>query len=77
VLEAREEATLLAEPTALFSARVDPRTRAEVGQTLELAVDPSRFHFFDPASGTSLLDGRQAPAAAVPMDLTTSAAGQR
>ncbi len=77
VLEAREEATLLAEPTALFSARVDPRTRAEVGQTLELAVDPSRFHFFDPESGTSLLDARRAPAAAMPMDLTTSAVGRR
>jgi multiple sugar transport system ATP-binding protein len=72
LLEAREEATLLAEPTALFSARVDPRTRAEVGRTLELAVDPSRFHFFDPASGTSLLRG--APRS---MDLTTAVAGLR
>ena len=70
LLEAREEATLLAEPTALFSARVDPRTRAEVGESLELAVDPSRFHFFDPESGTSLLHGTPAP-----MALTT-AAGQ-
>jgi multiple sugar transport system ATP-binding protein len=70
LLEAREEATLLAEPTALFSARVDPRTRAEVGGSLELAVDPSRFHFFDPESGTSLLHGTRAP-----MALTT-AAGQ-
>jgi multiple sugar transport system ATP-binding protein len=71
LLEAREEATLLAEPTALFSARVDPRTRAEVGQTLELAVDPSRFHFFDPGSGTSLLRG-----ALEPMDLTTTAVAE-
>jgi multiple sugar transport system ATP-binding protein len=77
LLEAREEATLLAKPTALFSARVDPRTRAEVGQTLELAVDPSRFHFFDPVSGASLLRGTPAAAAVAPMDLTTSAAGPR
>jgi multiple sugar transport system ATP-binding protein len=70
LLEAREEATLLAEPTALFSARVDPRTRAHVGESLELAVDPSRFHFFDPEAGTSLLR------TSTPMALTT-AVGQR
>ena len=67
LLEAREEATLLAEPTALFSARIDPRTRAEVGGTLELAVDPSRFHFFDPASGATLLRSARES-----MDLTTA-----
>jgi multiple sugar transport system ATP-binding protein len=77
LLEAREEATLLAEPTALFSARVDPRTRAEVGKELRLAVDPSRFHFFDPDSGTSLAGGKSDPAAVERMDLTTTAAGQR
>jgi multiple sugar transport system ATP-binding protein len=51
-----EEATLLAEEKALFTARVDPRTRAHVNETLRLAVDPERFHFFDPASGASLLE---------------------
>jgi multiple sugar transport system ATP-binding protein len=73
LLEAREEATLLAEPTALFSARLDPRTRAEVGAMLELAVDPSRFHFFDPESGLSLLRKRPVSDAVEPMDLTTAA----
>jgi multiple sugar transport system ATP-binding protein len=72
LLEAREEATLLAEPTALFSARVDPRTRAHVGRALELGIDPSRFHFFDPATGTSLLR-----TAFAPLDLTTTVAAQR
>jgi multiple sugar transport system ATP-binding protein len=72
LLEAREEATLLAEPTALFSARMDPRTTAEVGRTLELAVDPSRFHFFDPASGATLLRPVRES-----MDLTTAAATGR
>jgi multiple sugar transport system ATP-binding protein len=52
-----EEESLLAEETALFSARVDPRTRARVRERLALAVDPSRFHFFDPATGTSLVGG--------------------
>ena len=75
MLESQDEATLLAEPTALFSARVDPKTRARVGETLELAVDPSRFHFFDPETGRSLLQGKTARSADVRMDLTTSAAG--
>jgi multiple sugar transport system ATP-binding protein len=70
MLEAQDEATLLAEPTALFSARVDPKTRARVGESLELAVDPSAFHFFDRDSGKALV----AEAAAERMDLTTTAA---
>jgi multiple sugar transport system ATP-binding protein len=46
-----EQATLLAIEKALFTARVDARTTARVGENIELAVDPSRFHFFDPATG--------------------------
>jgi multiple sugar transport system ATP-binding protein len=78
MLEAQDEATLLAEPTALFSARVDPQTRAQVGGTLELAVDPSRFHFFDAVTGRSLLrqEPRSEAAADEPLDLTTSTAGR-
>ena len=52
-----EEATLLAIEKALFTARVDARTAARVGGPLRLAVDPQRFHFFDPE------DGRQFAAA--------------
>ena len=54
ILEATADETLLPADQALFTARVDARTRARVGETLELAVDPSRFHFFDPASGARL-----------------------
>jgi multiple sugar transport system ATP-binding protein len=54
-----EDASLLAEERALFSARVDPRTAARVGGRLRLAVDPGRFHYFDPATGASL--AAQAP----------------
>jgi multiple sugar transport system ATP-binding protein len=39
----------------LFTARVDPRTNARVGDQVCLAVDPARFHFFDPDSGVSLV----------------------
>jgi multiple sugar transport system ATP-binding protein len=49
-----EDATLLADEESLFTARVDPRTRARSGGRLTLAVDPARFHFFDPDSGDSL-----------------------
>ena len=50
VLEAHDEA-ILPGNQALFTARVDARTRAQVAGKLQLAVDPSRFQFFDPASG--------------------------
>ena len=56
-----DEATLLAIEKALFTARVDARTAAHVGDKLRLAVDPRRFHFFDPATGASLLRREPAP----------------
>jgi len=51
VLETASEGGLLATDRALFTARVDARTGARVGGTLELAVDPASFHFFDPGTG--------------------------
>jgi len=50
-----EEAELLTGEGALFTARIDPRTTVRVGDRLCLAVDPARFHFFDPKSGVTLL----------------------
>jgi multiple sugar transport system ATP-binding protein len=50
-----DDATLLAEHDSLFTARVDPATKALVGDTLELGVDPAKFHFFDVSTGRSLL----------------------
>ena len=50
-----DEGTLLAQEQALFGARVDPRVNAVVGRSLTLAVDPTRFHFFDVETGYSLL----------------------
>jgi hypothetical protein len=43
-------------------ARVDARTKARVGDTVRLAVDPSRLYFFAPDSGESMLDGAVAAA---------------
>ena len=60
-LQARtEDATLLADVDSLFTARVDPRTHARAGGRLTLAVDPARFHFFDPETGESLHAAPQA-----------------
>ncbi len=48
-----------AEPLAgegtLFTARVEPDTTARVGDRVRLALDPARFHFFDPETGRSLV----------------------
>jgi len=54
VLEAAGEQGLLLSDSALFTARVDSRSPARVGQRLELAVDPKRFLFFDPDTGARL-----------------------
>ena len=54
VLESASEEGLLPADRALFTARVDARTRAEVGATVQLALDPARFHYFDPATGARL-----------------------
>jgi multiple sugar transport system ATP-binding protein len=62
VLEGGEEdATQLAgRDRALFTARVDPRGRAHVGERLRLAVDPGRFYFFAAETGETLLNGSAA-----------------
>jgi multiple sugar transport system ATP-binding protein len=40
-----------------FLARLSPRTGAKEGEPIELAVDVSRFHFFDPDSGLGIYGG--------------------
>jgi multiple sugar transport system ATP-binding protein len=49
---------------SLFTARVDPGTAARPGTPLRLAVDPSRFHYFDPLSGLRLAAAPQPVAVA-------------
>jgi multiple sugar transport system ATP-binding protein len=53
--EGEEDARLIASEGALLNARIDSRTRARVGGSLRLVVDPARFHFFNPETGASLL----------------------
>ena len=49
-----EEEALIAGDRAVFTARVDPRTRARQGGSVRLAVDPAGFYYFDPETGASL-----------------------
>jgi multiple sugar transport system ATP-binding protein len=58
--EADEEEVLIGEARTHFTARVDPQTSARPGRPLRLAVDPSRFHYFDPETGARLA-GTAAP----------------
>ncbi len=51
----KERAVLLAaDQHALFTAEVSESTQVRVGDRLRLAVDPSRFHFFDRETGDAL-----------------------
>ena len=60
---ADEDASLVVEEGALLTARVDPRTAARVGDRMAIAVDPLRLHFFDAATGASLLSRETTPVA--------------
>jgi multiple sugar transport system ATP-binding protein len=56
-----EDAVLLAPGATIFTARVDPRSEAAPGRTLRLAVNPARFHYFDPETGANLGPGETRP----------------
>ena len=57
-----ETATLpLTANKALWTARVNARSRIQPGQQVELAVDTRSLHFFDPSTGLSI--GHRAQAA--------------
>jgi multiple sugar transport system ATP-binding protein len=56
--EGAEDILPLIAERAQFCARVDARTRATPGQRVRLAVDPDRFHFFDPATGLAITTDR-------------------
>jgi multiple sugar transport system ATP-binding protein len=40
-------------------ARLNPRTRAQKGEQIELVVDTHRLHFFDPADGSGIYEDEQ------------------
>jgi multiple sugar transport system ATP-binding protein len=45
-------------------ARLNPRTRAQEGQPIELVVDTRRLHFFDPGDGSAIHENAPAASAA-------------
>ncbi len=50
------------QPRARFCARVDARSTCRPGQAVTLSLDPERFHFFDPATGSAIDASRAVPA---------------
>jgi multiple sugar transport system ATP-binding protein len=62
--DGEEDEALMAVEGSLFTARVDPGTAAQPGSPLRLAVDPSRFHYFDPETGLRLEHNRALAVAA-------------
>jgi multiple sugar transport system ATP-binding protein len=54
VSDEEEELIPLIVDRCQFCARVDPRTPCRPGDTIRLAVDPSRFHFFDRDTGRAI-----------------------
>jgi multiple sugar transport system ATP-binding protein len=61
---AGDDDSLAAMQGSLFTARVDPGTSARPGKPLRLAVDPSRFHYFDSETGHRLEPAHAAAALA-------------
>jgi multiple sugar transport system ATP-binding protein len=57
--EEGDELMLLADDTSgtMFCARVDARTKVQPGGDVRLTLDPTRFHYFDPATGFAVADG--------------------
>ena len=49
-----DSAIALASGKSLWTARVAARSRVQPGQRLDLGVDTSNLHYFDPASGDSV-----------------------
>jgi multiple sugar transport system ATP-binding protein len=53
--EADETEALTAEEgQSLWTARVNPKTQARAGRTIELAIDQLALHYFDPESGEAI-----------------------
>jgi multiple sugar transport system ATP-binding protein len=49
-------AQLAEEDTATLVGRFGPRSRARIGDTVEVAVDTRSLHFFDPETGLGIYD---------------------
>jgi multiple sugar transport system ATP-binding protein len=57
-----EEAVDVEAEHSLWTARVNPRSRVRPGSPIDLAVDTSALHFFDPETGLAVGRGQRAAA---------------
>jgi multiple sugar transport system ATP-binding protein len=48
-----EDITVLGDETK-FIARINPNSTVKEGEEINLSIDPSKLHFFDPESGNAL-----------------------
>jgi multiple sugar transport system ATP-binding protein len=61
-----DDVLLADEERATLTAVTDPRRRVRTGEQIELAIDPSHLHAFDPETGAAIsLNGAPVPAVAV------------
>jgi multiple sugar transport system ATP-binding protein len=60
-LEAAEKSAVAGESE--FLARLNPRTTATMGEPIELVVDVTRLHFFDPQTGQGIYGDGKEPSA--------------
>jgi multiple sugar transport system ATP-binding protein len=60
-LEAAEKSAIAGESE--FLARLNPRTKATMGEPIELVVDVNRLHFFDPQTGRGIYEDETEPSA--------------
>jgi multiple sugar transport system ATP-binding protein len=58
IREGEDHSLLATDARALFTARLPSGRRRHSGRRIRLALDPERCHFFDPASGASLVERR-------------------
>ena len=66
-----EDEALFGADGAVFTARVAATTDVRPGHRIRLAVDPTRFHFFDPGSGRALVRDEAAGGNGTRGDLVT------
>jgi multiple sugar transport system ATP-binding protein len=58
IREGEDHSLLGSDARALFTARLPSGRQRHIGRRIRLALDPERCHFFDPASGVSLVERR-------------------
>jgi multiple sugar transport system ATP-binding protein len=61
-----DEVALITREGTPFCATFEPRSGIRAGETVEVSVDPERLHFFDAATGATLLRGAVRDAESVP-----------